>query len=69
MVDWNAPLWIAASALSGLGALNWGLEEFAEVNLVTEFVQEPGLQAATYAVFGVAGALILYAETEKVIDA
>jgi uncharacterized membrane protein YuzA (DUF378 family) len=68
MVDWNSPLWMAASAVSGLGALNWGLEEFAEINLVTEFIQEPGLQAASYAAIGVAGALLLYGQTEKVID-
>lgn len=69
MVDWDSPLWIAASLLSGVGALNWGLEEYAQVNLVTEFIQEPGLQAAAYATIGVAGALLLYAQTEKVIDA
>lgn len=44
--------------LAGLGALNWGLMELADLNLVTEVVGS-GSAGAIYIVVGAAGALSL----------
>ena len=50
-------LWVTTS----VAALNWGLVEFADVNLITEIVSatSPTVGTALYAVIGVAGALTL----------
>lgn len=50
-------LWVTTS----VAALNWGLVEFLDVNLITEIVSAtaPEVGTALYAVIGVAGALTL----------
>lgn len=50
-------LWITTS----VAAANWGLVEFADVNLITEIVSatSPGVGTALYGVIGVAGVLTL----------
>lgn len=50
-------LWITTS----IAALNWGLMEFVNINLVTEAVNatSPTVGTAIYAVIGIAGALTL----------
>ena len=47
--------------LVDIAALNWGLQEFAEVNLVTELLGS-GNAGIAYAVIGVAGAASLAAK-------
>ena len=50
-------LWVTTS----VAALNWGLVEFFDVNLITEIVSatSPTVGTALYGVIGVAGALTL----------
>jgi uncharacterized membrane protein YuzA (DUF378 family) len=50
-------LWV----LSSLGAANWGLVEFADVNLVSEVVTatNPTVGTALYGLIGLAGVLAL----------
>jgi uncharacterized membrane protein YuzA (DUF378 family) len=50
-------LWVTTS----VAALNWGLVEFVDVNLIGEIVTatSPGVGTALYAVIGIAGALTL----------
>jgi uncharacterized membrane protein YuzA (DUF378 family) len=50
-------LWVTTS----VAALNWGLVEFANLNLIGEIVSatSPGVGTALYAVIGVAGLLTL----------
>lgn len=50
-------LWVTTS----VAALNWGLVEFVDVNLIGEIVAatSPGVGTALYAIIGVAGALTL----------
>jgi uncharacterized membrane protein YuzA (DUF378 family) len=49
---------VTAWLLAGIGALNWGLVELADVNLVTE-IGGTGTAGAMYIVIGAAGALSL----------
>ncbi|MDB2239665.1 DUF378 domain-containing protein [Halorubrum ezzemoulense] len=50
-------LWITTS----VAAANWGLVEFADVNLITEIVSatSPGVGTVLYGIIGVAGVLTL----------
>lgn len=50
-------LWVTTS----VAATNWGLVEFADLNLIAEIVAatSPGVGTALYAVIGVAGVLTL----------
>jgi len=50
-------LWVLTSA----AALNWGLVEFADLNLVGEIVAatSPGFGTVLYGLIGIAGALTL----------
>lgn len=50
-------LWVTTS----VAAANWGLVEFADVNLITEIVSatSPGVGTALYAIIGLAGVLTL----------
>ena len=52
--------------IADIGALNWGLQEVADVNLVTELIGS-GNAGIVYIVVGVAGALAL-ADTFDVLD-
>lgn len=54
----ESPVKVTAWLLSGLGALNWGLMEFADLNLVTEFLGAD-TSGLVYGVIGLAGALSL----------
>ncbi|MDZ5810064.1 DUF378 domain-containing protein [Halorubrum sp. AD140] len=51
-------IWI----LTSIGAINWGLDEFADYNAVAEIgtaLGEPVVETALYAVVAVAGAITL----------
>lgn len=50
-------LWVVTS----VAATNWGLVEFADVNLITEIVSatSPGVGTLLYAIVGLAGVLTL----------
>ena len=50
-------LWVTTS----VAALNWGLVEFVDINLIGEVVTatSPGVGTALYAIIGIAGALTL----------
>ena len=50
-------LWVTTS----VAALNWGLVEFVDINLIGEVVTatSPGVGTVLYAIIGVAGALTL----------
>ncbi len=57
-MNWNnlAALELVLVALAFVGALNWGLVEVVDTNVVTEFVPTD-YQGIVYTVVGVAGGL------------
>ena len=53
---------MTANILAGVGALNWGLVEFADFNLVTkiaEFVPVGNITTIVYGIVAVAGGYVL----------
>lgn len=63
----NDTVGVLALIVAGLGALNWGLDEFFSMNLLTEVVASGTTEyQALVAVVAVAGILILLEATEEV---
>jgi len=54
----ESPVKITAWLLAAVGAINWGLMELIDLNLVTEIVS-PSTAGVIYIVIGAAGALSL----------
>lgn len=58
----KCPICNVVALLAGLGAVNWALTAFANLNLVTRFLGDGTTAAkAVYGVIGAAGVLLLVA--------